>query len=582
MPSCLGICIEKNIIKYAKLTKDKSTYSTKLDSFGIKFYDSLADTIKEIVAETRSENVPICVGLNSEDYTTVNVFSGLGAKDIKNLVTTEFNSICDEKNVNPAALDMRYKLVKNTGTQDTYKAICIAANNTELSNLGKVFANYKMTGILSIGLSAANLFKNKGVSEKMAVINIEDDTKITIFNNGEIAELITIPIGMDEVFSRLADKYNSYARAYDACKGVNAYADGDLSLDDDAKEINDVLLPVLYDLKQRIISELEEYKTILRNIYITGTGVIINNIDLYFQDAFGNTTCEILVPYFIKKDINNLKEVLEVNNALAIAAYGVDGVDKETDFFVNNSYLRAEANKNKLKKEISFKDMTATVSNWMTETNNKMKRKVKSKNRRASVAFDNEVEQLDQIAGVGENAKAVEDTDEYYDPFEEWLCRIAISTGVAFLAYTGVSHYTGVMLREKISLAKERAAVVENEIKDVENDVAYITTQAADYKTKTDKLTRILETIKTQQERSFDVPNFLSRLMFSVPAEVKVTSLRVNTDDTVSISAESGRYAQLGYFVSRLKLEGVLEDVSMKVLSMDSSSIKIVISGVLP
>ena len=582
MPSCLGICIEKNLIKYAKLTRDKSSHLTTLNSFGIKFYDSLADTVKEIIAETQSDNEPICVGLNSEDYTTVDVFSGLSAKDMKSLIATSFNSICEEKDVNPAALDMRYKLVKNTGVQDNYKAICIAANNTELSNLGKVFSNYKMNGILSVGLSAANLFRNKGTGEKMAVINIEDDTKITVFNNGEIVDLITIPIGMDEVFTRLADKYNSYARAYDACKGVNAYADSDLSLDGESKEINDVLLPVLYDLKQRVISALEEYKTVLRNVYITGTGVIINNIDLYFQDAFGNTTCELLVPYFINKDRNNLKEVLEVNNALAVAAYGIDGVDKETDFFVNNSYLRAEANRNKLKKEISFKDMLANVNTWMNETNNKMKRKVKSKNRRASVAFDNEVEQLDQLGGAGETAKVIEDTDEYYDPFEEWLCRIAISTGIAFLAYTGLSHYTGVMLKEKITMAKTRANAVEDELEDIESDIAYITTQSADYKTKTDKLTRILETIRTQEERSFDVPNFLSRLMFSVPAEVKVTSLTVNPDNTVSVSAESGRYAQLGYFVSRLKLEGVLEDVNMRVLNMDSSSIKIIISGVLP
>ncbi len=581
MPSCLGICVEKNLIKYAKLTKDKSNNMTTLNSFGIKFYDSLADTVREVIDETQSENEPICVGLNAEDYTTVDVFSGLSAKDMKSLIATSFNSVCAEKNVNPAALDMRFKLVRNTGTQDTYKAICIAAQNTELSNYSKIFANYKMTGILSVGLSASYLFKNKGISERMAVINIEDDTKITVYNNGEISELITIPIGMDEVFSRLADKYNSYARAYEACKGVNAYAEADLSLDEDSKEINDVLLPVLYDLKQRIVSALEEYKTVLRNVYITGTGVIINNIDLYLQDAFGNTSCEILVPYFINKDRNNLKEVLEVNNALAVAAYGLDGIDKETDFFASNSYMRAEANKNKLKKEISFKEMLANAGNWLTELDGKMKRQKKSKNRRASVAFDNEVEQLDQLGGAGESAKTPEE-EQYYDPFEEWLCRVAVSTGIAFLAYTGVSHYTGVLLREKITLANQRAAAVEQEIKAVGDDIAYITTQAADYKTKTDKLTRILETIKTKEERSFDVPNFLSRLMFSVPDEVKVTSLKVSADDAVSISAESGRYSQLGYFVSRLKLEGVLEDVSMKVMSMDSSSIKIIISGVLP
>ncbi len=590
MPSCLGICIEKNLIKYAKLTREKNSVSTKVDSCGIKFYDSLSDTVNEIVDETQSATTPICVGLNSEDYTTVNVFSGLSQKDIKSLVNSEFESLCREREINPAALDMRYKLVKNTGMQDTYKAICIAANNTELSNLGQVFSNYKLSGILSVGLSAQNLFRNRGIGEKMAVVNIEDDTKVTVFSNGEISEIVSLPIGMDEVFTRLADKFNSYARAYEACKGVNAYSDADLSLDDEAREINDVLMPVLYDLKQRVVSILENYKTNLKSIYITGTGVIINNIDLYFQDAFPNIDCDILVPYFVEKERNDIKDILEVNNALAVAAYGLDGVDKETDFYLNNSYLRTEAGKKMLKKDIPVKDIVNNVISWMDDVNNKMKRKVKTKSRKVSVSFDDEVEQLDQInassdfeiGGAASQVAGSEDEEKLYDPFDEWLCRVAISTGIAFIAYTGVSHYTGVMLADKLALTQSRTATVEAQIKNVQTDIDYINGQSAEYKTKTTNLSKILETIRTHQERSFDVPNLLSRLMFSIPDEVRVTSIKVTKNNNVSISAESGRYTQLGYFVSKLKLEGVLENVDMTVVSMEADSIKIVISGVLP
>ncbi|MBO5179648.1 MAG: hypothetical protein J6B87_04815 [Clostridia bacterium] len=583
MPSCLGICIEKNLIKYAKLTKDKSTSLTSLDSFGIKFYDSLAETVKEVIAETQSENVPLCVGLNSEDYTDVSVFSKLNSKDIKSLVSTNFISVCEEKNINSAALDMRYVLVKNTGDPDTYKAICIAANKTELTNLGQVFGQYKLAGITSVALSSSSLLKDGGIGEKAAVVNIEDDTKITVFNNGEIVDMITVSLGMDEVFTRLAEKYNSYSRAYDACKGVNAYAEADYSLDDEMREINDILLPTLYDLKQRVVAALYEYKDTLRNVYITGTGVIINNIDLYFQEAFSGAKCEVLVPYFINRERTNLKDVIEVNNALAVAAYGLDGVNKETDFFASGGYLKAEANKTKRQKQLTVKEMMAMASEWMTTVDNKMKRKVKSNDRRKSIAFDNEVEQLDQLGGAGEAPKAdFSNDEEYYDPFEEWLTRIAISTFVAFVAYTGVSHYTGKLLDEKISLANSRITTAENEINEVEADINYISAQSTEYKAKTEKLQRILETIKTKEERSFDIPNLLSRLMFSIPDEVKVTSVKVNEDDTVKLSAESGRYSQLGYFVSRLKLEGVLENVEMQVVSMDSSSIKIIINGVLP
>ena len=582
MPSCLGICIEKNLIKYAKLTKDKQTSLTNLSSFGIKFYDSLATTVAEIVAETQSENDPICVGLNTEDYTSVSVFSRLSAKDMKSLVYTNFVSHCEENNVNNQALDMRYKLVKNTGDVDSYKAICIAANKTELTNLGQVFEKYKLIGISSVGLSASSLLTGGGVSEKAAVINIEDDTKITVFANGEIVDLISIPIGMDEVFVRLADKYNSYARAYDACKGVNAYAESDMSLDTESKDINDILMPVLYDLKQRIVSALYDYKDTIKAIYITGTGVIVNNIDLYFQDVFSNVKCEVLVPYFINRNRTNLKDVVEVNNALALANYGLEGVDKETDFFAGGGYLKNETNRKKLQKQVTMRDILAGFSGIMETLDNKMKRKVKSSDRRKSVAFDNEVEQLDQLGGAGETSAAGEEEEQLYDPVEEWLVRVTISSLAAFVAYAGVSHWTGSLLDEKIALTNKRISETNAEIKDVQTDKNYIITQSSEYKTKTDKLQQILDSIKTKDNRSFDIPNLLSRLMFSIPAEVKVTSVKVEPSNRVTLSAESGRYAQLGYFVSRLKLEGVLDNVSMQVVSMDASSIKININGVLP
>ena len=37
MSSCLGLYIESNVIKYAKVTKERETL--KIESFGIKFYE---------------------------------------------------------------------------------------------------------------------------------------------------------------------------------------------------------------------------------------------------------------------------------------------------------------------------------------------------------------------------------------------------------------------------------------------------------------------------------------------------------------------------------------------------------------
>ena len=44
MASCLGLYIEKNLIKYAKVSKDKNL--KKVEAFGIKFYDKIEDGIR--------------------------------------------------------------------------------------------------------------------------------------------------------------------------------------------------------------------------------------------------------------------------------------------------------------------------------------------------------------------------------------------------------------------------------------------------------------------------------------------------------------------------------------------------------
>ena len=52
MASCLGVYIDKNIIKYAKISREKD--SLKVDAFGIKIYSNLKETIDQIISETVS------------------------------------------------------------------------------------------------------------------------------------------------------------------------------------------------------------------------------------------------------------------------------------------------------------------------------------------------------------------------------------------------------------------------------------------------------------------------------------------------------------------------------------------------
>ena len=50
MPSCLGLYLENNLIKYAKVSKDHDNF--RIESFGMKFFDNIDEAVKQIISET--------------------------------------------------------------------------------------------------------------------------------------------------------------------------------------------------------------------------------------------------------------------------------------------------------------------------------------------------------------------------------------------------------------------------------------------------------------------------------------------------------------------------------------------------
>ena len=98
MSSCLGLYIESNLIKYAKVTKDRD--NLKIESFGIKFYDKIGEAINQIISETFSFKTPISINLSEEVYQYFYFFNLLNKNDLKKAIETEFESYCSDKNFN--------------------------------------------------------------------------------------------------------------------------------------------------------------------------------------------------------------------------------------------------------------------------------------------------------------------------------------------------------------------------------------------------------------------------------------------------------------------------------------------------
>ena len=559
------------------MSKDKNSLTTRIDSYGVKFYDVLSQTLLEIIQETKSKDDSISVCLTSDFYLNSACPKSMKPKEKLEFLQSDFEENCQKQGINPANYDVRFILSDDPVDVSQHKAICMGVGKVELTNLWAALSQYKFESITAIGATIVNLLPNKGAGQNCLIINIEDETKLTLVRDGQIFDLIAIEVGMDEVITTLAESYNSYAKAYAACKGIDAYSTTDTSLDADSKMIREALMPVLYDLKTRIATAIEPYIDDFSEVYISGTGIIVNNIDLYLSEVFKGKKVELLVPSFVNRDRNNLKDVLEVNSALATSYLCLTGINKDEDYLLSGTTLKNEV----AKKRFSPKAIFTNVKEKVDEINKKtLKTRKSSKKKKKDIQVDG-MEQLGEVGGSGE-FNLQDEEEEYYDPMAEWFVRVAISLATAWIAYTVVTFFITSNINSKIHTIEENKLKTEYAISQVTYDRTEIEKKKNNYQNKVAKLKDVINRAKIKKERSYNVPNFMSQLMFIIPIDVKVTSISIGSvDNKVILEAESGRYAQLGYFVSRLKLAGILKDVTMDVVDM-SSNIKIKVNGVLP
>ena len=174
--ACLGMYIENNLIKYAKLSKENDVI--KVEAFNMKFYDDLEETIQQIISETYSYKIPISINLSNENYNYFKIFNLLNKKDIKDLIQTEFDSICFNQGLNKDGFETRYVLVKDVENKEKIKAIHVSASKADIARKVNQFEKNRITSITPIGISITNLLQFND-NENVLIVNIEDKTTVT-------------------------------------------------------------------------------------------------------------------------------------------------------------------------------------------------------------------------------------------------------------------------------------------------------------------------------------------------------------------------------------------------------------------
>ena len=78
------------------------------------------------------------------------------------------------------------------------------------------------------------------------------------------------------------------------------------------------------------------------------------------------------------------------------------------------------------------------------------------------------------------------------------------------------------------------------------------------------------------------LPNLLTEIMFNIPKEVQLISIENPSSKNINIQARSKEYEQVGYFIAKLKNEGILMNITSTSGVKQGEFVVITISGELP
>lgn len=534
MPSCLGLYVQNNLIKYAKVSKEHDV--KKVEAFGVKFYEeNVEEAIKQIVEETYSFKSPISINLSGENYNYFDMFSLLSKKDLQKAIKTEFDSYCLEKGYNPNVFETRNAVVPNAEDNNKLKTIYVSDNKIELNKRIQLLSGYKVSAVVPtpIAISTLHEFEEK---QNAIIVNIEDSTTITTILDQKIYDVQQIPEGSKEILEKINLKENSYSKSYETCKNTTIYTSEGKELQESEVTYLEDVMPTLYTIVGQIKKIINERVDKIDKIYITGTAALINNIDLYFQEYLEDIKCEILKPDFIRniRDIN-IKDYIEVNSAISIALMGLGEGIEDMNF-----------------KKQSLEDK---MPDWL-------KVDVKKPNLfKGKIKFD-----------LGERL----------DFIEKNMLRGVYTLLLLFIVYSTFSVLLNNQLKDKQQEAEARKDEIKAQIELAKTDDNKIKSRTSNYTNLIKNLQDISNVASERLKTRNIIPNLLNQIMYVVPESVQITSIQNTADRHIEIQAKSDKYEQLGYLKAKLKSSNILTDVISTAGQKEGEAVTVKIEGELP
>ena len=551
MQYCLGISIDDKFIKYAKVQKEDNTF--KVESYGINSYNNmdLNKRIAQIIQETDSSKIPISTDIQNEKYYFFNFFGVKNKTYAKEAIQTEFESFCTDNHINKNTIEGRYIYTKNIDMPDQNKAIYIYANKGEMEERLNLFKGTKVVSATPDAIAIPNIV-NIEPNKNIMIVDISDNTKITTLINKNIYNVDILSEGLKEAFDTINLKENSTLKTYEVLKNTTIYT---MDMDTTSNKKNDEYLqhivPELYKVAQEVLNITKNYKKI-DQIYLTGYATVINNIELYFQEYFKNSKVEILKPFFIEKnDRVNVKDYIEVNQAIALALQGMGYGARTINFSTDKKA-------DEIKSMLSM-NMTDIINSFKVQKADNGKEKNKPK--------------LNVDLGFLKNKSKNLDTS---------MTNAFISLLLITILYCAGSIWVSKQILSETDKVKDDVSYTQEQIAKATNDDSKINTKTNDYKRYKSNLENTSNVIETKRSRKNQITTLLNKIVYTIPKEVQLTEIKNEEKggkQHIYISAQSKKYEQLAYFKAKLKNANILDNVTSNEGTKSGDAVTTIIEG---
>ncbi|MDD3303729.1 MAG: PilN domain-containing protein [Clostridia bacterium] len=549
MANCLGIYLCDNIVKYAKLSGDGK--ETKLESYGVRFVrDNPKETLCNIIEETNSQTTPIVLNPQNSKFLNYQMFDQVQSnKTISNdIARMEFEAWCERNAKSPDKYVYVHRVADLKNSENKYNSVLNFVEKSEIDKYSQI-ETYSVDNIYPSELLMNRIVPDN--DDKYILVNLDDLLSIFVVIDGKVADIRFYEFGMRQLLADFSTKLGTYQKAYEACKQLNVYSEGE---NNNNKELESIAEPILQDVLKSVLVMVNKYKADINKVILTGTGIVFTNIDILFREYLGLKT-EILKPDFIKMNdnIKNIAEVLETTQAIAIA---YENLSQQK---VGVGYLTPI---NKIKK--GFNSLFA--------------KKPKEPN----------APKVKKVAKGDKGPKESKFKNLNIDIQEETATPIAvcvsIATCVVLVAYILFSSlYTSTVNKTLRTIDNSKTQIAGLKAQ-VSSDIQYVNMNMKKYKEINDNVSDIVQQIENNQIGKFttyNVASFLQNIIRVIPKNVQLKTISSDDNKKIKITAQSDSYADLGYFVAELKLSSTLKNVQINKITNGETTV-IEIGGDLP